>query len=593
MFTPHKQRAGDKKENVTTALLKETLSTGLAIPAPSSRFQAQNIPNNLCSIFGDGIIGINKKGKINFINKTACKLIGCTQADAITHSIENIFRLNESAVLNQETISYVIKSGQLYSPILKQKIKTQENSILSINFSISPLDENSVILMFRHHSGNSTKQIHSLPYHANYDSLTRLLNRNALQEKIHELHSESITSEKTYSILLLDIDRFKLVNDRFGQLVGDKLLQLIAERIQYVIRDNDIAGRWTGEDFLCILPDAKRDSASVVADRIRKSICEAPFVLGQQNVFISASIGVANFPLDGNNPEALFCTADAMLYEAKQNGRNRTQNNQLLKNSIFSIGSQLEKSINQKRIIPVYQPIVELQHGKKVAEETLARIQEPDGQLIEAGSFIDAAVKLQLIHRIDVTIICSTISRCCVNFVKNKPHIPYFVNVSADFLRRPELVQQVLDYAENEFSIYGLDRFDKKPIVIEITEQELLHDISEVKKILTPFLELGFELAIDDFGSGYSSLTYLSDLPISYLKFDGSLIKRVATEERARKIITGIQLMAESLNLVTIAEHIENDASLKVIQDIGVTWGQGYYYAKPKKELNYYSPPTI
>lgn len=325
------------------------------------------------------------------------------------------------------------------------------------------------------------------------------------------------------------------------------------------------------------------DIATMIAERLRKSICEAAFVLGPHNIFVSASIGISNYPLDGNSPEELFCTADATLYEAKRKGRNRIQNNQQLKNNIFSTGSQLDKALNDQRIIPYYQPIIHITEGTTVAEETLARIQEEDGNIICAENFIDAAVKLQLVHRIDYEIIRSTILRCCIHYSENKLNFPHFVNISADFLRRPELVKEITDFARKAFSVYGMDDLEKKPIVIEITEQELLHNINNVQKILAPFIELGFELAVDDFGSGYSPLIYLSDLPISYLKFDGTLIKRVLTEARVRKIVTGIQRMAESLNLVTIAEHIEDESTLIVIQDIGVNLGQGYYFGKPAK----------
>lgn len=582
MFNLQNQRAGDKKKKVTS-LLKQSPSTEQVLPSPSKHLSADNISNNIYSILGDGLVGINQDGKINFINKIACKIIGWSQEEAISHSIRDIFRLKEMSPLNNEIISYVIKSGQLFSPILMQEITTKDNSIINISFSISPLDNNSAIIMFRQYKQNATVQIQSLPYHANYDSLTRLLNRKALQDRIEYLHKESADSGQTYSILLLDIDRFKLINDRFGQFTGDRLLQLFADRIQSLIRDTDIAGRWTGEEFLCILPAVKMDIATMIAERLRKSICETAFVLGQQNIFASASIGIANFPLDGKNPEELFCTADATLYEAKRKGRNRIENNQQLKNNIFSTGSQLEEALNDHRIIPYYQPIIHITEGTKVAEETLARIQEDDGNVIAAGSFIDAAVKLQLVHRIDYEIIRSTILRCCVHYSENNLNYPHFVNISADFLRRPELVKEITDFARKAFSIYGMDDLEKKPIVIEITEQELLHNINNVEKILAPFVELGFELAVDDFGSGYSPLTYLSDLPISYLKFDGALIKRVLTEPRVRKIVSGIQRMAESLNLVTVAEHIEDESTLIVIQDIGVNLGQGYYFGKPAK----------
>lgn len=582
MFNIQNKRASDIKKNVTS-LLKQSLSTEHVIPSPSQHLSADNISNNIYSILGDGLVGINKDGKINFINKIACKLTGWSQEEAITHSIRDIFQLKKTSPLNKEIISYVIKSGQLFSPILMQEIRAKDNSIINISFSISPLDKNSAILMFRQYKQNDTEQIHALPYHANYDSLTRLLNRKALQDRIEYLHKKSTDSAQTYSILLLDIDRFKLINDRFGQFRGDRLLQLFADRIQSLIRDTDIAGRWTGEEFLCILPGAKIDVATMIAERLRISICESAFVLDKHNIFVSASIGVANYPLDGNNPEELFCTADSTLYEAKRKGRNRIQNNQKLKNNIFSTGSQLEEALNDHRIIPYHQPIVHITEGTKFAEETLARIEEENGSVIAAGIFIDAAVKLQLVHRIDYEIIRSTILRCCVHYAENNLNYPHFVNISADFLRRPELVKEITDFARKAFSIYGMDDLEKKPIVIEITEQELLHNLNNVQKILAPFIELGFELAIDDFGSGYSPLTYLSDLPISYLKFDGALIKRVLTEHRVRKIVTGIQRMAESLNLVTVAEHIEDESTLIVIQDIGVNLGQGYYFGKPAK----------
>lgn len=173
------------------------------------------------------------------------------------------------------------------------------------------------------------------------------------------------------------------------------------------------------------------------------------------------------------------------------------------------------------------------------------------------------------------------ISRCTEDFIENKSSLPHFVNVSADLLRHPQLVNEIIQFATKKCHECGQTESESKPIVIEITEQELLGDMSEVKALLAPFIDFGMPLAIDDFGSGYSSLTYLADLPISYLKFDGALIKRVAYEDRARKIINGIQKMAESLELITIAEHIEDQATLDILRELGVSWGQGYFSAKP------------
>ena len=580
--THPRQRASDQLHKVTSTSTKKT--TNLSPSGSSENTLPQKI-DEVPSIFGDGLVGINKDGNINFINKTACKLTGWEQSEAENQPFAKIFQLSNdsSETLNLKFIQHIIKSGHLIAPLAQQVIKTKNNKELHIDFSLSPLDRNTAILMFHQLKKEKDNQSHPLLYQVNYDPLTRLSNRETLQKTIHKLHQDYKAKENVYSILLLDIDRFKLVNDRYGHDIGDRLLQLVAERVHFLIRDEDTIGRWAGGEFLCILPGVNPEVATIVAERLLHSITDQCFHLKDLEIFLTASIGIASYPLDGTNPEELFCTADATLYEAKRSGRNQVFNSASMNGSIFSIGNQLEKALNNKQIISVYQPIFNIKNGHQVADETLARIQESNGDLIEAGNFIDAAVRLQLIHRIDDLVIRQTITRCCINASDGNSNFPHFVNISADFLRRPELIKGIIQFAHEEFKKFGITELKKKPLVIEITEQELLHDIDEVRKLLAPFIEFGCSLAIDDFGSGYSSLTYLADLPISYLKFDGALIKRVAYEDRARKIITGIQRMAESLELITIAEHIEDQATLDILREIGVSWGQGYFSARPSQ----------
>lgn len=578
--THPRQRASDQLHKVTSTSTKKT--TNLSPSGSSENTLPQKI-DEVPSIFGDGLVGINKDGNINFINKTACQLTGWQQDDAENQPFEKIFQLSgdSSETLNLGLIQHIIKSGHLIAPLAQQIIRTKKNKQLHIDFSISPLDGNTAILMFHQLEKDDTNKNHPLLYQVNYDPLTRLSNRDTLHKTINNLHQDYKDNSKPYSVLLLNLDRFKLINDRYGHDMGDQLIQLVAGRIQFMIRTNDMIGRWAGEEFLCILPDADPGIAKTVAERLRHSINEQCFHLNDCEIFLTASIGIASYPIDGASPEELFCTADATLDQAKRNGRNQTYNSEFLSGSIFSIGSQLEQAINNQQIVSVYQPIFDIQSGQQVADETLARIKEKNGDLTEAGNFIDAAVRLQLIHRIDDQVIRQTITRCCINAANNECCFPHFVNISADFLRRPELIHDIIDFARKQFKSYGITELEKKPLVIEITEQELLHDIDEVKNLLAPLINFGCSLAIDDFGSGYSSLTYLADLPISYLKFDGALIKRVAYEDKARKIINGIQKLAESLELITIAEHIEDQATLDVLRELGVSWGQGYLSALP------------
>lgn len=539
---------------------------------------------DLLSVYYDGAIGINKEGKILFINKTASKITGWLQSEAKDQDLENIFKFNNE-VLEQsykKIIDKIVNTGEMFGPVKKHVINSKKNKNITIDFSISQLDESTVILMF-HKINDKNEQQRPLLYQFSHDTLTRLANRNTLQQSIQHLHNNYKRSSKTYSLLLLDIDRFKLINDNYGHNVGDQLLQLIAERMQVFIRNKDNIGRWGGEEFLCLLPDVNTNTACKIAERLCQSISEHPFIVDEQEISITVSIGVSNFPDNGDNTEVLHRIADSTLHAAKQSGRNRIHSSLQLTENIFSIGTQLENALNENRIVPVYQPIFDLTSGKHVAVESLARIQEDEGTLIPATEFIDVAVKLQLVHRIDHQIIKKMIQRCTESLIETENSLPHFVNISADLLRHPQLVQDIIEFAHAKCDEYGFSHTDTKPIVVEITEQEFFGETNDVKDLLAPFIDFGMQLAIDDFGSGYSSLSYLADLPIKYLKFDGALIKRVAYEDRAKKIINGIQKMAESLELITIAEHIENQATLDVLRELGVSWGQGYFSAAPSE----------
>lgn len=399
---------------------------------------------NLLTAHNDGIIGINKQGYITFINKTACKLTGWTSADTKNQKIERFFNLtsNFSTQSNIELITSVIKSGRIFGPINNHCIQTKKDDDLQVHFSLSPVDQDTIILMFHPLLNKNNQLSHSLLYQASHDPLTRIKNRYTIQKTISLLHNQYKKKEKNYSLFLLNIDRFKLINDCYSHKTGDQLLQLIADRIQHSLRDKDSVGRWSGEEFICLLPDTDIKIACKVAQRICDIIAKQPFLTENREISATASIGVANFPFDANNPDVLFSITDATLYEAKKNGRNRIHSSQQVTGNIYSIGSQLENALNEKRITPVYQPIFELSSGKKVAEEALARIQDKQGELIEAHEFIDAAIELQMIHRVDYQIIMKMISRCTEQFLESNISLPHFVNVSADLLRHPKLVKK-------------------------------------------------------------------------------------------------------------------------------------------------------
>ncbi len=241
------------------------------------------------------------------------------------------------------------------------------------------------------------------------------------------------------------------------------------------------------------------------------------------------------------------------------------------------MGSLLETALREDRVMPAYQPIVDLHTGTVVAEEALARIITMDGESIAAEEFIEVASHFQLTHKIDRTIVLSAFSRSANNINSAAP-LTHFINISGDLLRHPKVLKDLLNSAK----LYHFEKngtLQANSFVIEVTERELLSNLETARRTLAPFLEFGLRLALDDFGSGYSSLQYLADLPISFLKIDGALVKRIE-EAKVRAIISGIQNIATELNLITLAEYVENEKQAEILRALGVRWGQGHHYGK-------------
>ncbi|MDH5784430.1 MAG: EAL domain-containing protein [Chromatiales bacterium] len=244
--------------------------------------------------------------------------------------------------------------------------------------------------------------------------------------------------------------------------------------------------------------------------------------------------------------------------------------------------AELRLAIDEQRLRPAYQPIIELATGQVVAEEALARIITPEGDVIPAEAFIQMAEERGLVHLIDHQLISHTVRRCVGQLAGGASPIDHFVNISADLLEFPALVQSILDLAVQSCTSCFASVPEKKPLVIEITERQLLTDIPRTREVLAPFLDFGLRLAIDDFGSGYSSLLYLADLPVTFLKLEGELVRRAPHEPKVRAILRGVQDLAQELEVKTIGEFIEDERTLDCVREIGIDWAQGHHLGRPE-----------
>ncbi|MBD3620321.1 MAG: bifunctional diguanylate cyclase/phosphodiesterase [Chromatiales bacterium] len=433
---------------------------------------------------------------------------------------------------------------------------------------------------------HARRQAVSAGHASRHDTLTGLFNRHAMQEIIEKTVGSAQRDHEALSVLLFDLDRFKLINDNYGNAIGDAVLVETVNASVGALRKTDWIGRWGGEEFICVLPGTDLQTATHLAEHLRRAVEVLDIVVQGHELKTTVSIGIASFPDEADSVDQLLAAADSALFEAKRGGRNRVATSQRQIPQIFSIAGELENALKQGRVIPAYQPIVDLNTGQVVADEALARIRQTDGTLLAAGHFIEAANHLQLTHKIDHIIATHSIRRCMAMQSRNPRGMSHFVNTSADLLRHPELVEDILRVAREACAgcFANSDPNCTKPLVIEITEREFLGNVQDARDILAPLIDFGLRIAIDDFGSGYSSFEYLVDLPVSFLKIEGSLVRRAREDKRTRAILRGIRDIAKELDLITIAEFIEDEATAAMLRDIGVDWGQGYHFGRPEAE---------
>jgi diguanylate cyclase (GGDEF)-like protein/PAS domain S-box-containing protein len=414
------------------------------------------------------------------------------------------------------------------------------------------------------------------------DYLTELPNRRAAEARLTIEWNRARRDGVGFAMALVDIDRFKLINDQYGHHIGDRALAHVARVLRRNMRGGDWIARWGGEEFLICFHDLDARGALTAGERVRKLVRSKPLKLPQGERQITVSIGVALYHKDVVSLDALLAQADSLLYEAKQSGRDKVLASGVSngrRGSLVWEGSQVQNALHEKRLTAAYQPIVDLRSGEVVGEEALARIIAQHDVLIPAQQFILAAEALHLISAIDQTVSRQAMERGAWAIEQGAAARTRFINLSTQFLADSEKVAGLLDLATS-LQMLG-PTTNGNAMVIELTERQT-SDMTQLKQQLRPLLEAGFKLALDDFGSGYSSFMYLADLPVSYLKVEGWMVQRIVSDGRIRQLVQTIVNTARTFDLRTVAECVEDAPSAQVLCDIGVDWAQGYFFAKPE-----------
>jgi diguanylate cyclase (GGDEF)-like protein len=402
-----------------------------------------------------------------------------------------------------------------------------------------------------------------------HDSLTRLPNRALFHDRL----VEALARVRNVAVLFVDLDRFKQINDTLGSAAGDTLLQFVAGRLNNCVRASDTVARLGSDEFAVMLVPGSREAAAAVAEHVIEMLA-ASFEIGGREVGISASIGAAVAPADGDDADSMLRNADLALHAAKADGRSvcsffeRTMEDRM--RARWEIESDLRTAIAQHALELFYQPLVSIRTGKVSGLEALMRWPHPQRGMIPPSAFIPVAEATRLI----IPLGAWSIQRACADLTTLPQHLRVAVNLSAVQLGSDELLQTVRDALAA--SGVAPDRLE-----LEVTETTLMQDAEKAATILNALRDLGVRIAMDDFGTGYSSLSYIRNFPFDKIKIDKSFIDDLGQRRGSDAIVQAVAWIANSLGIETVAEGVETPEQYRLVVAAGCDHVQGFLFGWP------------
>jgi diguanylate cyclase (GGDEF)-like protein/PAS domain S-box-containing protein len=421
----------------------------------------------------------------------------------------------------------------------------------------------------------SEQRIHHVAQH---DVLTGLPNRSLLQDRLEQAVAYSGRSGHPVWVMLIDLDRFKFVNDSMGHKAGDVLLVTIAARLRSALRDTDTVARLSGDEFVVILTEHEDEKLSVdIVQRLMDAVAR-PCMLGSKEFFVTCSIGVAVYPTDGALADSLIEHADIAMYRAKKLGRNNFQfytpamNEEALER--VRIEGALRNALERDQFVLHYQPQVDLKTGAICGMEALIRWQHPELGMVAPNRFIGVAEETGLIVQIGAWVMRSACAQNKAWQDAGLGKLRVAVNLSARQFGAPNLLADIA-------AVLADTGLAPDCLEIELTESLFMSDVTQAVELMHNMKALGVNLSIDDFGTGYSSLSYLSRFPIDVLKIDRSFVSDITRDANDAAIVASIIALAHNLKLAVIAEGVETAAQLDYLRSRGCDEMQGYFFSKP------------
>ncbi|HHH45241.1 MAG TPA: EAL domain-containing protein, partial [Gammaproteobacteria bacterium] len=417
----------------------------------------------------------------------------------------------------------------------------------------------------------------ALEYQARHDSLTSLPNRAMLFERLEAGLADALEHDEPLSLLILDLDRFKEVNDTLGHQVGDRMLQEVGRRLESVLRRTDMVARLGGDEFAVLLPGAGMPVSKAICRKILAQL-ESPVKVENLRLRAAVSIGVAQCPDHGRDASLLMRHADIAMYEAKRRQQGfafYTPDRDEYSISRLGLSSELRDAISEDQLILEYQPMVDIRSGRIFCAEALVRWQHPQYGLIPPEEFIPTAEQTGVIRPMTLWVIDRALKQAAV-WSRSGIDLQISINLSVRCLQDRSLPMQVQKL---------VDRYNVDPqhVILEITESAIMNDPLTARRVMRRLSGMGFNLSIDDFGTGYSSLAYLKQLPVNEIKIDKSFVTRMDEDENDAVIVRATIDLAHNLGLKVVAEGVESGDVWNLLEMLGCDTAQGFYIRKPLK----------
>jgi len=415
-----------------------------------------------------------------------------------------------------------------------------------------------------------------LKYLAMHDSLTGLYNRHFFETTLAQLTADSVRNNRKHALVYLDLDHFKVINDTFGHQKGDEVLREMSHLLSKRIRGADILCRLGGDEFAILLRDIQGGEAHEFARSIQQIVGDFSFQLQEQRINLGSSIGLTLIDGSTNNAEEHLMRADIALYVAKGRGRNLIHQydpldseSDELRHSI-NMSQKVRKAIADDRLTLYFQPIFDIKNNKVAYYEALVRLVETDGRIIGPNTFIPALEAAGEMHLLDRWII-----KLAINKLKEHPELIHIaINLSAQAFKDDNLVPTILENLKES----GVN---PKRITFELTESASLFNLHITQRVISELHKLGCSFSVDDFGSGFSSFSYLKDLPADYIKLDGSFIQNLHRDKIDQTLVKSMIQVIQALGKKAVAEYVENEAILDILKTMGIDFVQGYHIGHP------------